>query len=151
MLHILCCANCFRLWSYWCRSDECCIDCIVLNVSGFGHIGAIVMNIASVDHVSSLNSTFDCIVLTVSGFDHISSVKQHITQHADAQGHYACNFCEKSFEDYHSIRKHMRSFHSDKQYICAECNKVSTLSVHLTGVSLSAIGFFFFFLSFFFV
>ncbi|XP_070202868.1 PR domain zinc finger protein 10-like isoform X2 [Littorina saxatilis] len=58
------------------------------------------------------------------GYDHISALKEHVTQHADANGHFTCDYCNKSFEDYHCIRKHMKSFHSDKQYTCNQCNRV---------------------------
>lgn len=59
------------------------------------------------------------------GFDHISSLKQHVVQHSDSAGTFSCPECGKSFEDFNLIRKHMRSFHSEKQYPCPNCNSVS--------------------------
>ena len=39
-------------------------------------------------------------------------------------GIYNCPECSKQFDEYNTIRKHMRGFHSEKKYPCTVCNKI---------------------------
>lgn len=67
---------------------------------------------------------YDC-VLCKAVFECAQTRKEHIATHADpVTGKFSCTHCKKRFDEFPAVRKHIRAFHSDKQYPCSICQKV---------------------------
>ncbi|RWS26967.1 PR domain zinc finger protein 10-like protein [Leptotrombidium deliense] len=67
---------------------------------------------------------YDCVICK-EWFDCTQARKDHCQTHADPlTGHFTCPTCSKKFDEFSGVRKHIRAFHSDKQYPCKECNKI---------------------------
>lgn len=74
---------------------------------------------------------YDC-VLCKKEFDCAQSRKEHVGSHADPiTGRFSCNRCRKTFVEFTALRKHIRAFHSDRQYPCSVCQKVTSFN-HIT-------------------
>ncbi|XP_012943372.1 PR domain zinc finger protein 10 [Aplysia californica] len=66
---------------------------------------------------------YDCPVCG-QDFDMAASLKEHGLTHMDSFGRFPCTACSKCFHDFSFLKKHMKTFHSDKVYQCPECTKV---------------------------
>lgn len=67
---------------------------------------------------------YDCI-LCGNLFDSTQSRKEHLVSHRDPQsGRFPCSHCKKKFEEFAAVRKHIRAFHSNREYPCHICQKV---------------------------
>ncbi|CAG5127287.1 unnamed protein product, partial [Candidula unifasciata] len=65
---------------------------------------------------------YDCPVCG-QDFDMVAHLKEHAVAHMDELGHFPCTSCSKSFEDFSVLKKHVKSFHSDREFQCPECGK----------------------------
>ena len=71
---------------------------------------------------------YDCVLCKVE-FECTQTRKEHVATHADpVTGQFACTHCKKRFDEFAGVRKHIRAFHSDKQYPCSVCQKASPCS-----------------------
>ena len=67
---------------------------------------------------------FDCPICGTD-FDTAAGLREHAQiSHADQNGRFPCKECPKLFEDFGLLKKHVRSFHSNRVFQCPECSKV---------------------------
>ncbi|RUS77561.1 hypothetical protein EGW08_014665 [Elysia chlorotica] len=78
---------------------------------------------------------FDC---PICGTDFATGagLREHAQiSHADQSGRFPCKECSKIFEDFVLLKKHVRSFHSNRVFQCPECSKmfprVDKLRLHM--------------------
>ncbi|XP_052805103.1 PR domain zinc finger protein 10-like isoform X2 [Mya arenaria] len=58
------------------------------------------------------------------GFDHTAAMREHSYVHANQNGSFNCPECEKVFQEFLVLKKHMKNFHTHQQHPCQICGKV---------------------------